>query len=238
LDNEKTRGFRVLFQAFFLHSRLRTGGDKVLVELDTANIQILEYMQLLSLKLHIQDREDSKIIKASLGAMEKSRRPLANVVEGVPDSTDNSRRTNEQSRAASLGRTNSLISQISTKLGVSDTLDVSCSTKKQSIKSASGLGGALVVWIGTKRPKMRAGKKIGSGKGVDHIQEETVTAGSPVMVSSQREEDLGVSSQNTIEAESSDAINQTGSIPTASTNRTDTTNELIDKLSTWIRLFP
>jgi hypothetical protein len=72
----------------------------------------------------------------------------------------------------------------------------------------------------------------------DHIQEETVTAGSPVMVSNQREEDLGVSSQNTIEAESSDAINQTGSIPTASTNRTDTTNELIDKLSTWVRLFP
>jgi hypothetical protein len=77
---------------------------------------------------------------------------------------------------------------------------------------------------------MRAGKKIGSGKRVDHIQEETVTAGSPVMVSNQREEDLGVSSQNTIEVESSGAINDTGSIPTASTNRTYTTNEPIDKL--------
>jgi hypothetical protein len=80
-------------------------------------------MQLLSLELHIQDREDSKIIKASLGAMEKSRRPLANVVEGVPDSTDNSQSAKEQSRAASLGRTSSLISLISTKLGVSDSLD-------------------------------------------------------------------------------------------------------------------
>ena len=75
-------------------------------------------MQLLSLELHIQDREDSKI---------------------------------------------------STELGVSDSLDDSCSTKEQSIKSASGLGGALLAWIGTKRPKMRAGKKIVSWKGVDHI---------------------------------------------------------------------
>jgi hypothetical protein len=84
---------------------------------------------------------------------------------------------------------------------------------------------------------MRTGKKIGSGKGVDHVQ-ETVTAGSPVMVSNQREEDLGVSSQNTIEAESSDAINDTGSIPTASANRTYATNELIDKFVDMAPSFP
>jgi hypothetical protein len=207
--------------------------DKILVELGTANIQILEYMHLLSFELHIKDREDSKIIKASLEAIEKSRRPLASVVECSRDSVDDLRNVEDQSRAAALGRSDalgrseSLISQVSTKLNVSDSLGDASSIGEQSIKSASGHRGFLRAPKDTKMPKRSSGKRIGSGSGIDGVKGLKITAGSPVMASNQREQDFGGFGQNINEAKSTDGSNKISFLPTASKDRTYTGSEPI-----------
>lgn len=113
------------------------------------------------------------------------------------------------------------------ELGVLDSLDDLCIIKKQKIKSTSRIEVALRAWRGMKRSKVRARKKIGIEKEVDYIQEKTIIVG--LLVTNQQEEDLGVSSQNTIEAEPSNIINDIVSIPIVSANRTITMNELIYK---------